>query len=106
MISINGEDWQVCLVYPFDPILLIPKGAYAIGVCDNETKTIYINRALDQQEFEKVLCHELTHAAMEAYNVNLEQKEEELIADIIATFGEEIIDTTNKIFNRIKRGRY
>ena len=35
----------------------------------------------------KVLCHEVTHAAMFSYHVNLELSQEELIADLIATYG-------------------
>ena len=50
----------------------------------------------------KVLCHEITHAAMFSYNVFLTYEQEELIADLLATYGEEIVDITNKIFSRIK----
>ena len=53
----------------------------------------------------KVLCHELTHAAMFSYNVELSLEQEELLADIIATYGEEIIQITNTLFYKIK-GRH
>ena len=43
---------------------------------------------------------------MFAYDVMLEHDEEELIAEIIATFGEEILDITDIMFERIRRGRY
>jgi hypothetical protein len=56
-------------------------------------------------DLEKVLCHELVHAAMFAYDVMLDYEEEELIAEIIATFGEEIVDMTDIIFDKIRRGR-
>lgn len=51
----------------------------------------------------KVLCHEITHAAMFSYNIELSLDQEELVADLIATYGEEIIFIANKIFRRIKR---
>ena len=51
----------------------------------------------------KVLCHEITHAAMFSYNVFLSIEQEELLADLIATYGQEIIDITNRIFLRIKK---
>jgi hypothetical protein len=35
----------------------------------------------------KVLCHELTHAAMFSYNVDLNYQQGELIADLVATYG-------------------
>lgn len=51
----------------------------------------------------KVLCHEITHAAMFSYDILLTAEQEELLADLIATYGEEIIYTTNQIFRRIKK---
>jgi hypothetical protein len=49
----------------------------------------------------KVLSHEITHAAMFSYNITLSLLQEELLADLIATYGQEIIYITNKIFHRI-----
>ena len=49
----------------------------------------------------KVLAHEITHAAMFSYGVNLSLSQEELLADLIATYGQEIICIANKIFHRI-----
>jgi hypothetical protein len=46
------------------------------------------------------------HASMFAYDVILSFEEEELIAEIISIFGEEIIDITDIMFNKIIRGRY
>ena len=106
MFSINNEWWWVILVAPNDITLLMPNGNYALGACNDPTKTIFISNILHGEEFEKVLCHELVHAAMFAYDVLLEENEEELIAEIIATFGEEIIDITNVMFEKIRRGRY
>jgi hypothetical protein len=93
-------------VWPDDEMLLMPSGQYALGACNDATKTIYISNALHGEMFEQVLCHELVHAAMYAYNVMLGHDEEELIAEIISVFGEEIIDITDMMFDRIKKGRY
>ena len=106
MFAINGEQWQIALVSPNDIVLLMPNGKLALGVCNDSTKTIYINNELYGEEFEKVLCHELVHAAMFAYDVMLDYNEEELLAEVISTFGEEIIDLTDIMFERIRRGRY
>lgn len=106
MFTINGERWWVVLVEPNDIALLMPEGDFAIGACNDSTKTIYISRLLHGAKFEKVLCHELVHAAMFAYDVILGLEEEELIAEIIATFGEEIIDMTDILFDKIRRERY
>lgn len=106
MFTINGERWQVVLVMPYDVALLMPNGEFAIGACNDSIKTIYISNELHGEVFEQVLCHELVHAAMFAYDIILEYDEEEMLAEIISTFGEEIIDLTDILFDKIRRGRY
>lgn len=106
MFTINGERWQVVLVMPYDVALLMPNGEFAIGACNDSIKTIYISNELHGDIFEQVLCHELVHAAMFAYDIILEYDEEEMLAEIISTFGEEIIDLTDILFDKIRRGRY
>ena len=104
MIKINGERWRTIMV-PYDHHMLRKSnGQLAIGACDDYTKTIYINNTLKGKMLKKVLCHELTHAAMFSYNVELSHDQEELLADIIATYGEEIIAMTNIIFQKLKEG--
>ena len=102
MININGEEWRILLVSPFHPLLHMPNGDYAIGACDDPSKTIVINEELNNFYMKKVLCHELTHAAMFSYNVDLTHDQEELVADLVATYGQEIIGMTNIIFKRLK----
>lgn len=106
MFTINGESWGVKLVSPQHPKLFRTDGSLAIGSCDDQTKTIYINEDLETDLIKKVLCHEITHAAMFSYNIDLSYDQEELLADLISTYGQEIITTTNRIFKRIKeKGR-
>ena len=103
MIKINGIKWRVLGVSPFDSSLKKENGDYALGMCDNRVKTIYINNDLNDYYFKKVLAHELTHAAMFSYRIHLNYYQEEVIADIIATYGEEVIDKTNFIFYRFRK---
>ena len=102
MININGEGWRIALVSPNHPELKRSDGSYSIGACDDIKKTIYICDELDNSYIKKVLCHELTHAAMFSYNIELSIEQEELLADLFATYGQEIICMTNLIFKRIK----
>ena len=104
MFTINGETWRILLVSPNHPALRRSDGSYALGMCYDENKTIYMNIDLMDAPllFKKVLCHEITHSAMFSYNVMLDYTQEELIADLIATYGEEIVDVTNRIFSRIQ----
>lgn len=102
MFYINNRRWQIFLVSNWHPALQRPDGSYSIGACDDETGSIYINEMLNEQLMWKVLCHEITHAAMFSYNILLTIEQEELLADLVATYGYEIIDITNKIFAKLK----
>ena len=104
MVKINGETWRIFQVSPNHPMLMRDDGGFALGSCDDPAKGIYISEMVKGEKFKKVLCHELTHAAMYSYNVNLTIEQEEILADLIATYGQEIIHETNRIFTRIKRG--
>lgn len=103
MVNINGVNWRVVSTSPVHPALVRSDGTFTIGACDNNVKTIYLNEELSPKKMKKVLCHELTHAAIFSYNVDLGLEQEELLADLIATYGQEIISKTNKIFNRLKK---
>jgi hypothetical protein len=58
-------------VPPTYPTLLLPSGQFTLGCCDNSLLTIFIADGLDDYKFRKVLCHEITHAAMFSYDVAL-----------------------------------
>ena len=102
MFLINGIYWKLAFVSPDYPLLQRMSGEFSIGACDNLTRTIYINETLTGRLLKKVLCHEITHAAMFSYNVQLTLEQEQLIADLISTYGEEIIYITNKIFTKLE----
>lgn len=102
MFVINGVHWKLAFVNADFPLLRRINGDYTIGACDNLTRTIYINNSLNETLFKKVLCHEITHAAMFSYNVDLSVQQQELIADLISTYGEQIIYITNKIFTKLQ----
>lgn len=102
MFAINNIIWRVVKTSAYHPKLYRSDGSLSIGACDNTTKTIYLNENLSGDKLKKVLCHEITHAAMFSYGVTLTIEQEELLADLIATYGEEIIDVTNRIFRKIR----
>lgn len=102
MFNINGENWRILLVSPNHPKLQLSTGDYSVGACDDMTKAIYISEGLNDSFFKKVLCHEITHAAMFSYNIEINLEQEELLAELIATYGQEIIHITNLLFKRLK----
>ena len=103
MFNINGIEWDIKLVSSNHPKILRNDGTMALGSCDNTDHVIYINELVPDYKIKKVLCHEITHAAMFSYNININIAEEEFIADLIATYGEEIIEVTNRIFSHIAK---
>ena len=106
MFEINDVQWYIKLVPPIDEALYRDDGSLTIGMCDRDTQTIYINITLRGRKLKKVLCHELVHAAMFSYGIQLNVDQEEVIADIIATYGEEIINITNTLFKKLKGESY
>ena len=100
MISINGEIWRIRIVPPYHPILY-RRGNPALGCCDDITKCIYISNILSQSEMRDVLCHELTHAVMFSYDVAVSDEIEEVIAETVATFGNEIIALTHMAYDKM-----
>lgn len=105
MITINGEAWHVVAVTPDHPKLQRSDGSWTIGACDGAVNTIYIADYLSEQQIRKVLSHELTHAAMFSYGIELTLEQEELLADLVATYGQEIVCKTNIFFSRLKENR-
>jgi Zn-dependent peptidase ImmA (M78 family) len=104
MFIINREIWYVKIVRPDYPLLKMPDGSFALGVCDDNYKVICINNQIHGRKFKEVLCHEIVHASMFSYNIYLDYDTEEFIANLISKYGEEIISITDKVFKNIKRG--
>lgn len=86
MIIINGDVWNIFYV---DEIHLMPG---VLGACDKRRKTIYIKRNLEASTARKILYHEILHAFLYSYNIDIPDDKEEILANNI-----EII---NEIVNR------
>lgn len=101
MFTINHEIWVVKFMQPYDGIFRMDNGEFTIGVCDDNAKTIYLSNLLRGEKLKQVLCHEIVHAAMFSYNVELDYEQEELLANLIAIYGKEIVQITDNIFKRL-----
>ena len=99
---INGVRWRGRLVSPAHPLLLTPWKTHALGVCDKVTQTICVDKTLSPQLLKEVLCHEIVHAFMYSYMIDLSYSEEELVAELMSQYGEEILETTNIIYDGIR----
>ena len=99
---INGIKWGVRMVSPAHPMLLTPWKTHAYGVCDKITQTIYVDKTLSKKKTKEVLYHEIVHAIMFSYNIDLTYDEEEMVADLTGKYGDEIFKWGNVIYNGIR----
>ena len=90
------------MVSPAHPMLLTPWKTHALGVCDKVTQTIYIDKTLSSHLLKEVICHELVHAFMFSYAIDLSYDEEEIVAELMSQYGEQILEITDVIYNGIK----
>ena len=100
---LNGVEWTVVFVSPLNDKLRRSDGSYTVGATEIPTRTVYLADNLHPVFKWKVLCHEIVHCAMASYGIYLTIDQEELIADLIATYGKEIIQTTDRVFARLGR---
>lgn len=102
MIKINGIVWRVQLVPPTHSFLVTGKNKSALGCCDNLTRTICVSSALSRKMIKRVLCHEIVHATMFSYGIDLTYEQEEIAANLIDTYGDEIMRLTNLAYDKLK----
>lgn len=101
MIKFNDVEWEIYFVSPTHRQLDLGNNQFALGVCDDKLKTIYINKNLKPFYMKQALAHELTHAAAFSYGLKLNREEHEALADFIVSHSRNIIEMTDEI---IKRG--
>jgi Zn-dependent peptidase ImmA (M78 family) len=103
-VNINNISWKIKFIPGSSGDLKRYDGTYTIGMTDNNQKTIFLYNNLSDKMLYKVLCHELVHAFCFSYDLLLDRKEEERLADFIATYGRDIFDMTDELIgDMIKR---
>lgn len=103
LIEINGSLWRIQAVDGHNKLLVRSDGVYTLGVTDNNVKTIYIKQGLSEHMFDKVLCHELTHAYAFEYGYFLDIKTEEIVADFMSLYGRKIVYMADEIIRNVLR---
>lgn len=111
----NGIRWTIILVDPSSPFLKDRTGKSTLACTDSSTKRIYMSNNLDKQLYLKVLLHELSHCVTISYHLldrihKYTKPEhwidmEELICNIIAEYGVEIVTIANMVFINYKGSR-
>lgn len=65
----NGYLWQVKYVSPDNPMLVDRTGEQRVATTSPSSREIYMLKTLHGDFLQRVLCHELGHAAMISYNM-------------------------------------
>ena len=104
--KINKHTWRLYIVSPED---LSIKGVH--GYTDFAKHNIQINSDLDETEIRSTITHEITHAYRWSYGFvndaeNLKyaaDEVEEMMANFIESFGDEIIEISKELYKLIKK---
>lgn len=103
IFTVNNHEWKIEYEKPNSPNLLRNDGTLTIAVCDNNEKTIFINKNLKGYMFDKVLCHELTHLYAMEFDYYMDIETEEIVADFMSLFGRKIIYLLDDLAEILKR---
>lgn len=103
---INNIVWHINYVDTNNPKLIRSDGSRTVGMTDWNTCTIYLANNLRGNFKERVLCHELCHCICFSYNVKMNIKQEELLADWVSLYGREVIDLLDDLLHKSKERKY
>ena len=98
----NGNLWKIQYVNSMSNQLLRSDGSRTIAVTDNSVKTIYIADNITGELLLKVFCHELCHVWCFELSLHIPLEFEEIMADFIATYGRDIIQTADYLFGNMR----
>lgn len=100
-IRINGITWYI--IFTDNPYYLkYYDGSIRLGITDTIKKTIYILDGLSGEILRKVLLHELTHAWIASYDIDLHLQSEEFLCSFIDSFSDDIISQCDYILQSPK----
>jgi Zn-dependent peptidase ImmA (M78 family) len=92
-ISIKGKTYKIRLRKK----LVHEDGQECDGLCDLETRTIYINKELNLKKQKEVLLHELFHAIVEEAHINPGVRFTEGIEEVLCDAFADFLTTSTKL---------
>lgn len=101
VISINDRLWKISFVRADSPYLARSDGGYTIGCTDNKMQSLFLSEALNGDMLKKVLCHELVHCFSFSYHLDIPLEAEEIIADFLATYGQDVFSVADSVMREI-----
>lgn len=100
-LNINGVEWKLVFVPALSNLLTRSDGSRTVGMTDGNTHAIYISEDISGKFLKKVITHELCHANMISRDIYMSIWDEEILCDVIASYGEDILDLTRDIYNNL-----
>jgi len=91
VFTINNRIWRVMFVNANSDLLRRSNGTITVGVTDGATNCVYLSNLLRGAFLERVLCHELTHAACFSWGISIPIETEEWLCNFMSEHGKEII---------------
>ena len=65
----GNDEWRVCFVDPYDPMLVDRTGTLTVATTDPSTLTVYLSDDLEGAFLNRVLVHELGHCALFSFHL-------------------------------------
>lgn len=99
-VKINNNRWEVLWVKPHSK-KLICDDVKCLGVTYFDRRRIYLKRTQSAKEFRKTVIHELTHAFLHSYGIDLESSTEsvdEVVCEFTENYFNKILKLSNKIY--------
>ena len=103
MFVMNGYQWDVVFVRSNSPELRRSDGSITVGMTDWNKRAVFLSDALRGAFLRKVFIHEVCHVACFSYGISIDIEREEFLCDFIATYGDEIFDIVDNLFEVLKR---
>lgn len=103
MFTINGYQWEIVFCNPNSENLRRSDGSRTVGMTDWSDKCVYLSDMLQGGFLRKVFIHEVCHAAVFSYGIELDIMQEEFLCDFVATYGDEIFEVVDDMFAVLKK---
>lgn len=104
MITFNGIPWHVMRVGHNSPALIDREGRAALATTDPHKRVICVSKDVSGARLQHVLMHELTHAVMASYGMDVGAfafdriAAEEWACNLIADHASEIVAGARRVF--------
>lgn len=98
-VKIKDIDINILEVESLDNIIYVKDDEWQIGLYNEIQQTIYLYSKLSRVMKYKVLVHELVHAFIHIYNINI--CDEEHICEFVATYIKDIKKIADKYFMEV-----